>query len=209
VYYNEYGKYSRENGEQEGPYIPRKSVDRGSIGRGRHHNKSLDIPEKGRNAMKRGRAWRFGDNIDIDLILPTHYIALPPDKYKDHCMEGILPSFSQEIRPGDYLVAGKNFGCGNTHHQGNIAIRDLGVAGVIAESFGRNFFRASVAVGLPILECSSAKNISEGDEIEADFRTGKIVNLAKNEEYEGKPLEEPMKTILEKGGIIPYLKESK
>ena len=131
--------------------------------------------------MKRGRAWRFGDNIDIDLILPTQYIALPPDTYKDHCMEGVSPSFSQEIRRGDYIVAGKNIGCGNTHHQGNIAIRDLGITGVIAESFGRNFFRASVSVGLHILECSSASKISEGDEIEADFRTGKIVNLTKNE----------------------------
>ena len=157
----------------------------------------------------KGKVWKFGDNIDIDLILPTKYIALQPEEYKDYCMEGIVPSFSKKVCPGDYIVAGKNFGCGHTHHQGNIAIKTLGMAGVIAESFGRNFFRASVAVGLNILESISVKDISEGDVIDVDFSTGKITDITKDKIYEGKPVGLPMRTILEMGGMIPYLKQYK
>ena len=158
----------------------------------------------------KGKAWKFGDNIDTDVIIPARYLnTTDPAELAKHCMEDADPEFSKKISPGDIIVAGKNFGCGSSREHAPIAIKGCGISCVIAESFARIFYRNAFNTGLLILECpEAAKKIEEGDELEIHPEEGKIVNLSKEEEYHTKPLPEFMKKILDAGGLIPYVMEN-
>ncbi|MGQ9722057.1 MAG: LeuD/DmdB family oxidoreductase small subunit [Candidatus Jordarchaeum sp.] len=159
------------------------------------------------NVIK-GKVWKFGDNIDTDVISPSKYMEASMDEQVKHVMEAINPKFPREVKPGDIIVAGRNFGCGSSRETAPDLIKRLGVAAVVAESFARIFFRNSVAIGLAILECPKVSEaFEEGDTLELDLEKARVENLNKNTTLEGKPLSPDMLRVLEKGGITSLLKE--
>ena len=153
-----------------------------------------------------GRVFKYGDNIDTDVIIPARYlISADPDHLKEHCMEDIDISFKDRVKPGDIMVAGKNFGCGSSREHAPVAIKASGISLVIAEDFARIFYRNSINVGLPILECpEAAQKIDEGDEIEADFDTGVIKDITTGESFNAKAFPEFIKNIMANGGLVGY-----
>lgn len=156
----------------------------------------------------KGKAWKFGNDIDTDLILPGRYLVLrDPKDLAEHVMEGADPEFAKKVNSGDIIVGGTNFGCGSSREHAPIAIKGAGVSAVVAESFARIFYRNSTNVGLPLIEIKGiSKHVSPGDEIEIDMEKGVLKNLTTGEEFEIKGLPEFMVEILDEGGLIPYLK---
>ena len=154
-----------------------------------------------------GRVFKFGSNVDTDVIIPARYLNVPdPAELAKHCMEDIDKEFVNKVSEGDIIVADKNFGCGSSREHAPIAIKAAGVSCVIAETFARIFYRNAINIGLPIIECpEAAKNIEEGNEIEVDFDSGKIYNTTKNEEYQGQAFPEFMQKIISNGGLINYI----
>ena len=154
-----------------------------------------------------GRVFKFGSNVDTDVIIPARYLNVPdPAELSKHCMEDIDKEFVNKVSEGDIIVADKNFGCGSSREHAPIAIKAAGVSCVIAETFARIFYRNAINIGLPIIECpEAAKNIEEGNEIEVDFDSGKIYNKTKNEEYQGQAFPEFMQKIISNGGLINYI----
>ena len=153
-----------------------------------------------------GRVFKYGDNIDTDVIIPARYLtSADPDHLKAHCMEDIDMSFKDRVKPGDIMVAGKNFGCGSSREHAPVAIKASGISLVIAHDFARIFYRNSINVGLPILECpEAAEKISEGDEIEADFDTGVITDKTTGEVFNAKAFPEFIQNIMASGGLVGY-----
>jgi len=156
--------------------------------------------------MMKGRVWKFGDDVDTDVIIPGRYLVLTDEKeLAKHLMEGSDPKFSEKVKKGDIIVAGKNFGCGSSREHAPIAIKGAGISAVVAESFARIFYRNAINVGIPLLESKDiSKNVSNGDEIEIDLEKG-IIKKDKRE-FKFKKLPEFIVEILKKGGLIPYLK---
>lgn len=157
--------------------------------------------------MIKGKVWKFGDNIDTDLIIPARYLnTTDPNELAKHCMEDADPEFAKKVQKGDIIVAGKNFGCGSSREHAPISIKAAGVSCVIAESFARIFYRNAFNTGLLILECEeAAKEAETGDELMVDIEKGQINNLTKNKSYKIKALPDFMKNILEDGGLIPHI----
>jgi len=157
----------------------------------------------------KGRVFKYGDNIDTDVIIPARYLnQTDPKVLAKHCMEDIDPTFSLKVKPGDIIVASKNFGCGSSREHAPIAIRASGISCVIASSFARIFYRNAINIGLSILECEeAAKNIAQGDEVEVDFGSGHIRNLSRNREYQSQPFPEFMVEIIKAGGLVNYVKK--
>jgi 3-isopropylmalate/(R)-2-methylmalate dehydratase small subunit len=155
-----------------------------------------------------GRIWKFGDNINTDVITPGRYLAGGIDEVKDHVLEAVNPRFAKEVRAGDFVVAGKNFGCGSSRESAPQALKALGVKAVIAESFARIFFRNAVAIGLPVLACSLAsRTFSEGAVIELDLERAEVKDPATGKSLKGTPLPPPMLDVLHKGGIPALLED--
>jgi 3-isopropylmalate/(R)-2-methylmalate dehydratase small subunit len=154
-----------------------------------------------------GRAFKFGDDIDTDVIIPARYLNTTDVKeLAAHCMEGARQGFINEVSPGDVIVGGKNFGCGSSREHAPIAIKGAGISCVIARSFARIFFRNSFNMGLTLLQSEEAsESIEEGDELEVDFSSGMIRNKTKKEEYRAHPIPEFMQKLVEAGGLIPYV----
>lgn len=154
-----------------------------------------------------GQAWKFGDDIDTDAIIPARYLnTTDPDALAAHCMEDADPSFAGKVKVGDIIVAGKNFGCGSSREHAPIAIKGAGVGCVIAQSFARIFYRNSFNMGLPILECpEAAASIQSGDEVEIDLDRGAIVNHSRHQEYQAHPVPPFMQKLLEAGGLMAYV----
>lgn len=157
----------------------------------------------------KGRVYKFGADIDTDAIIPARYLnTSDPAELAKHCMEDADPNFPAKVKAGDIIVADKNFGCGSSREHAPIAIKAAGVSCVVAKSFARIFYRNSINIGLPILECPEGVDaINEGDEIEVDLVSGKVKNLRTNEEYQATPFPEFMQGIMAKGGLINYVKE--
>ena len=157
-----------------------------------------------------GRVFKYGDNVDTDVIIPARYLnTSDPKELALHCMEDIDLNFSKEVQKGDIIVANKNFGCGSSREHAPIAIKESGVSCVIASTFARIFYRNAINIGLPILECDQAvKSIEAGDKLEVNFDTGVIKNLTKNEEYQGEAFPEFMQKIINSNGLIGYIKNS-
>ena len=155
-----------------------------------------------------GHVHKYGDHIDTDVIIPARYLATQDEKeLASHCMEDIDISFVQKVQPGDIMVAGWNFGCGSSREHAPIAIKESGVACVIAKSFARIFYRNAINIGLPIFECDAASDgIAAGDEVRVDFDTGLITNLTKNETYQAQPLPPFIQNIVNRGGLLNSLK---
>jgi len=156
-----------------------------------------------------GKAFKFGDNIDTDLIIPARYLnTSDPDELAKHCMEDADPNWIKKVKKGDFIVAGENFGCGSSREHAPIAIKAAGVSAVIARSFARIFYRNAINIGLPILESSeTAETIKEGDQIEVDLAAGTIKDLTQNKSFKAQPFPEFMQKIIDAGGLINYLKQ--
>ena len=157
----------------------------------------------------RGKVWRFGDDIDTDVIIPARYLnTSDPKELAKHCMEDARPEFAREVKPGDVIVAGKNFGCGSSREHAPIAIKAAGVACVVAESFARIFYRNAFNTGLLILESpEAAKEIEEGHEVEIDPEAGVIKDLTTGKTYRCQPIPPFMRELLKDGGLIPHIKK--
>ncbi len=155
----------------------------------------------------RGRAWKFGNDVDTDAIIPARYLnTSDPEVLAAHCMEDADPEFSSRVSAGDMIVGGKNFGCGSSREHAPIAIKAAGVSCVIAPSFARIFYRNSFNMGLPIFESAqaSAQTVS-GDELEVNTATGVIRNITRGEEYRAEPFPPFMVELIEAGGLIPFV----
>lgn len=158
-----------------------------------------------------GRVFKYGDNIDTDVIIPARYLnTSDPKELASHCMEDIDKSFLKRVKTGDVMVAGKNFGCGSSREHAPIAIKESGISCVIASTFARIFYRNAINTGLAIVECDeAAKDIDEGDEVEVDFDKGVINNLTKGKEYKTEAFPEFMQKIINRGGLVEYIKAKK
>ncbi len=157
-----------------------------------------------------GRVFRYGDNVDTDVIIPARYLnSSDKDDLRKHCMEDIDPEFVKNVQQGDIIVAGKNFGCGSSREHAPIAIKASGVSCVIASTFARIFFRNSINIGLPILECpEAADEIKAGDVLSVDFSTGEITDKSTGKTYKAEPFPPFMQRLIESGGLIGYIKEN-
>ncbi len=157
----------------------------------------------------KGRVFKYGDNIDTDVIIPARYLSTSdPDELKVYCMIDIDKEFADKVRPGDIMVGQKNFGCGSSREHAPIAIKASGISCVIAESFARIFYRNSFNIGLPIIESpEAARGIEDGDQVEIDFETGQITNITKGEKYQAQAYPEFIQRIIEKEGLVNYIKE--
>ncbi len=157
-----------------------------------------------------GKAIKFGDNVDTDVILPGQYLVLTDAmELAKHAMEGLDPTFTTKIHDGAIaiIVAGKNFGCGSSREQAPLALKHAGTKCVLAESFARIFYRNSVTIGLPVLECSGiSSKVEEGDELVVDLRAGEVENKSKNLVLQATQLPEFIVEILDDGGLIEHLK---
>ncbi len=152
--------------------------------------------------------WKFGDDIDTDAIIPGKYLTLnKPDELAKHAFEGVRPEFAREVKEGDIIVAGFNFGCGSSREHAPLALKGARVKCIIAKSFARIFFRNSINIGLPLLECPDTDKIEEDDRIEVDFESGVINNTTKGESYKATPLPDFVRGIVEAGGLIEYAKK--
>ena len=152
----------------------------------------------------RGKVIKYGNNVDTDVIIPARYLnTTDKQQLASHCMEDIDNTFVKRVQKGDIMVAGKNFGCGSSREHAPIAIKESGISLVIAKDFARIFYRNSINIGLPIIECAEAsEQINEGDEVEADFEKGIIINHTQNREYRIEPFPEFIRKIINAGGLI-------
>ena len=156
-----------------------------------------------------GTVHKYGDDVDTDVIIPARYLnSSDPKELAKNCMEDIDKEFVNKVKEGDIMVAGKNFGCGSSSEHAPIAIKASGIACVIAETYARIFYRNSINIGLPIIECpDAAREINAGDDVEIDFDSGTIYNRTKNEEYKGQPFPEFMQKIIRAEGLVNYINE--
>ena len=157
----------------------------------------------------RGKVWKYGDHIDTDVIIPARYLNNPdPAALASHCMVDIDEGFAGKVQPGDIMVGGWNFGCGSSREHAPVAIQASGIACVIAASFARIFYRNSINIGFPILECPEASAaIRAGDIVSVDTKTGMITDETTGEIFQAKPFPPFIEQIIEKGGLLAYLKE--
>ena len=157
----------------------------------------------------RGMVHKYGDNVDTDVIIPARYLNSSDAKdLASHCMEDIDKDFVSKVKPGDIMVANKNFGCGSSREHAPLAIKTAGISCVIAETFARIFYRNAINIGLPILECpAAAKAIEAGQEVEVDFDSGIITNVTTGESYQGQAFPEFMQRIMKADGLMNYINE--
>lgn len=154
-----------------------------------------------------GRTWKFGNDVDTDVIIQGKYLVInDPAELAKHVFENIRPEFAKKAEKGDFVVAGENFGCGSSREHAPLALKATGIEAVIAKSYARIFFRNAINIGLKALECAETDKIDDGDELEVDYERNTIINKTKNEQYKINPLPDFLKEILEKGGLVNYCK---
>jgi len=154
----------------------------------------------------KGKAWKYGDNVDTDAIIPARYLNVStPEELARHCMEDIDTSFAGAVQPGDIVVGGENFGCGSSREHAPLALKGAGVSCVVAKSFARIFYRNAINIGLPILECRQAVEETERkDELTVNLKTGAITNGHTGRTYQTTPLPDFIMQIVDAGGLVPY-----
>jgi 3-isopropylmalate/(R)-2-methylmalate dehydratase small subunit len=157
----------------------------------------------------KGKVWKFGNNIDTDLIIPGRYLnTSDPEELAKYAMQDADPEWVDKMKKGDLIIAGDNFGCGSSREHAPVALKAAGVSAVIAKSFARIFYRNAINIGLPILESpEAAENINEGAEVEVDLAAGKIKDLTSGATYKAQPFPDFMQKIIDAGGLIKYLKQ--
>lgn len=153
-----------------------------------------------------GKVWKYGDNVDTDVIIPARYLdRTAPEALAEHCLEDLDPAFAAGVRRGDVVVAGENFGCGSSREHAPLAIRAAGTGCVVARSFARIFYRNAINVGLPILECPAAVDDAEaGHRLEVDLEAGIVRNLDTGRVHQAEPYPPFMMDIVRAGGLVPY-----
>jgi 3-isopropylmalate/(R)-2-methylmalate dehydratase small subunit len=157
----------------------------------------------------RGRAHKFGDDINTDDIIAAKYlVSTDPEELGRHCMQNIRPNFIKEVKKNDIIVAGKNFGCGSSREHASLAIKGCGISAVIAKSFAGIFFRNAINIGLPFLESAVVDKIFDGDLLEIDLGKGIIKNISKKETYKTQPFPEFLQKIIQAGGLMNYIKSA-
>lgn len=156
-----------------------------------------------------GKVFKFGDNVDTDVIIPARYLnSSDPKELALHCMEDIDKEFVNKVSAGDIIVAEKNFGCGSSREHAPIAIKAAGVSCVIAETFARIFYRNAINIGLPIIECKEAAlEIKAGDEVEVNFDTGVITDKTTGKSFQGQPFPPFMQKIIDCEGLVNYINQ--
>jgi 3-isopropylmalate/(R)-2-methylmalate dehydratase small subunit len=157
----------------------------------------------------RGKVWKFGDDINTDLIIAGKYkLSITGiDELSKHAMEALMPDFAGKVEKGDVIVAGKNFGCGSSREQAPLVLKHLGVAAVIAKSFARIFYRNAINIGLPAVECEDVGDIEAGNLLEVDLTKGYIKNVSEDTVYAVRPLPSEVWEILSEGGLVNYVKK--
>lgn len=157
-----------------------------------------------------GKVFKYPDNVDTDVIIPARYLNTPnAEELALHCMEDIDPDFTKNVKPGDIIVAGWNFGCGSSREHAPLAIKTCKAGCVIAKSFARIFYRNSINIGFPILECEAAADeIQAGDEVEVDFTTGVITDKTTGKTYQAQPFPAFIQDIITAGGLLKSLKNA-
>ncbi|MCI9019529.1 MAG: 3-isopropylmalate dehydratase small subunit [Eubacterium sp.] len=157
-----------------------------------------------------GHVFKYGDNVDTDVIIPARYLnSSDPKELALHCMEDIDTGFVKNVHQGDIIVADKNFGCGSSREHAPLAIKASGISCVIAKTFARIFYRNAINIGLPIIECpKAAEGISAGDEIEVDFDSGIIRNITTGEEFQGQAFPPFMQKIIAAEGLVNYINQN-
>jgi 3-isopropylmalate/(R)-2-methylmalate dehydratase small subunit len=157
----------------------------------------------------RGKVWKFGDHVDTDVIIPARYLNVSDvETLAKYCFMDARPGFKDKVRPGDVIVAGKNFGCGSSREHAPLAIKGAGIACVIAESFARIFYRNSFNIGLPLLESSEASvRLKEGDVVQVDLETGEIKGEQEGRVYKTRPIPPFMQELINSGGLVDYIKK--
>jgi 3-isopropylmalate dehydratase small subunit len=155
-----------------------------------------------------GRAWVYGDNVDTDVIIPARYLTSTDEaELARHALEDLDTDFARDVRPGDVVVAGTNFGCGSSREHAPIALKGAGAKAVVAATFARIFFRNAVNTGLPVLVCPEAVEATVmGDEIEVDPASGAIRNLSRGLEWSAQPLPDFVQGIVEAGGLVQWVR---
>lgn len=160
------------------------------------------------NCKVRGRVWKFGVNVDTDQILPGYAMAAPIDKLKDYALAGSeISDFAQQVKPGDIVIAGDNFGCGSSREQAPVALKEAGTGLVIAKSFARIFRRNSINIGLPVLVADVVDKIGHGQQIEVDLKTAEITIIETGEKLQGQLLSANVLETLEAGGLIAKVRK--
>src|SRR6185295_12799950 len=177
----------------------RVALHRGGLGRSRTHRRSA--------GAARMKAWVFGDNIDTDVIAPGRYMKFGIEEIAKHCLTAVLPSFPAEVRSGDAVVGGRNFGVGSSREQAPEALKHLGVAVLIAESFAGLFYRNAINLGLPAVACAQAKRIRAGDELIVDFSLGSIKNITAGEVLACEAIPPHLMPMLRDGGLLAHLEK--
>jgi 3-isopropylmalate/(R)-2-methylmalate dehydratase small subunit len=159
--------------------------------------------------MFKGKAIKYGNNVDTDVIIPARYLNTSNAKeLAAHCMEDIDKDFVNKVQSGDIMIAGRNFGCGSSREHAPLAIKTAGISVIIAETFARIFYRNAINIGLPIMECpEAAKDIEDGNEVSVDVTSGLITNITKGKTYQAAPFPEFMQKIIKAEGLLNYLKE--
>ena len=152
-----------------------------------------------------GRAWVFGENIDTDVLAPGRYMKFGIEEIAKHCLESVAPAFAASVRPGDVVVAGRNFGAGSSREQAAGALRQLGVACVLAPSFGGIFYRNALNLGLPVLVCDGVGRILDGDRIGVDAAAGRVINHTRGETIACEPIPPHLLSMVEDGGLLAHL----
>ena len=155
----------------------------------------------------RGKVFKYGDNVDTDVIIPARYLNIADaEELASHAMEDIDANFANTVKPGDIIVAGRNFGCGSSREHAPRVLKDKGISCIVAPSFARIFYRNAINIGLPILECeAAAREIGAGDEVEIDFASGRIDDATTGASYESRPFPEFIQHIIDCGGLLNSL----
>jgi len=156
-----------------------------------------------------GKVWKFGDDVNTDLIIAGKYkLSITDiDELSKHAMESLMPEFAEKVEKGDFIVAGRNFGCGSSREHAPLVLKHLGVAAVIAESFARIFYRNAINIGLPAVECEHVSSIEAGNLLEVDLEKGYIKNISKERVHKVKPIPQELWNILSEGGLVNYVKK--
>jgi 3-isopropylmalate/(R)-2-methylmalate dehydratase small subunit len=153
------------------------------------------------------RAWVLGDNVDTDVLAPGRYMKFGIEEIARHCLESVTPGFSNEVKPGDFVIGGRNFGTGSSREQAPAALKHLGVSALIAESFAGLFYRNALNLGLPAVACAQAKRIRQGDRLEVDFSMGSIRNLTTGETLACEAIPPHLLPMLLDGGLLAHLEK--
>ena len=155
-----------------------------------------------------GRVWKFGDNIDTDVIIPARFLNVSDQKIlAANCFVDLRPDFNKSVAPGDVMLGGSNFGCGSSREHAPLAIKAAGVSVIVAKSYARIFYRNAFNIGLPILECEEATDaFLEGEKISVDLDSGEIKSVGDGKRFSAKPIPEFMREIIMAGGLVPYIK---